>query len=150
MYQETEAVSVNNSFKTCFGLRGEGSSCWKRTQGRGSGGGDTWGLLFVVSEASVGRHQRSPREHQGAEGGIRFGILCGGVDGLRRCLSQHGLLRQHTTDWEICKQQTCISHGPGGWESRLHTALHGGRIREPSGPSYKDTNPIHDGLALMT
>lgn len=39
-------------------------------------------------------------------------------------------------DWVICKQQTHIPQGPGGWESRLCTVSHGGRMRDPSGAYF--------------
>lgn len=38
---------------------------------------------------------------------------------LTLCLSPFGLLRQHTTDWAVYKQNKFISHNSGRWKSRI-------------------------------
>ena len=55
-------------------------------------GGGRHVRTLVCSWQGISREtSEKPREHQGAEGGIWFGILQGGEGGLRRCLSQLGL-----------------------------------------------------------
>ena len=39
------------------------------------------------------------------------------------CLSHFGLLEQNAIDWMTYKQQKCISHNSGGWESEIKVSV---------------------------
>ena len=51
---------------------------------------------------------------------------------------------------EAEKVQVRVLTGSASGEGLIPVSSHGGRVREPCGSLYQDTNPFHGGSTLMT